>query len=81
MDDLCIKMIANTKKLKASASNDDCLNAATAAYNNSIFQIMQSNYLSKEVVQDHSSEFATFLKKHHDVILALFERSLHVKIE
>jgi hypothetical protein len=74
-------MIANTKKLKASPSNDDCLNAAAASYNNSIFQILQSNYLSKEVVQDHSSEFAAFLTKHHDMILSLFERSLHVKVE
>jgi len=74
MDDLCIKMIANSKKLKTEKPEkplSDC--------KSKIFQILETQYINHSIVQDHLVEFSRFLEDHNKTILAMFQKTVHGK--
>lgn len=74
MDDLCIKMIANSKKLKTEKpekSLSDC--------KGKLFQILETKYIAHPVVQDHLVEFARFMEDYNRTIIAMFQKSFNGK--
>lgn len=77
MDDLCIKMIANTRRLKTDANSEKHLKDPMQ----DIVQILKAKYLSQDVLQKHMSKFCMFLDERHPDIIQLFERYLHEKVE
>ena len=76
MDDLCIKMIANTKKLHTKPKEESLNNNIER-----VIQILSKLLMKYDAVQKHPHEFAKFLEVRLPHIVASFEKSLSGKIE
>ena len=77
MDDLYIKMIANTKKLK----DNDLLQQKSLnnQQTTKLFQILESNILSNQNVLSNFDVFTSFLVKYSPQLIYAFEKSLQGK--
>lgn len=72
MDDLCIKMIANTKKLK-QAKEDGSL---STNYKAKLFQILESKYIENSFINQNLEEFTTFFDEYNKHIIMMFQKTL-----
>jgi hypothetical protein len=81
MDDLCIKMIANTRKLKedaAKALSKDQKPLSTQQVT-TLFQILENDILSNPIVNDNFDDFVGFFRSNSCKIIASFEKSISGK--
>lgn len=83
MDDLCIKMIANTRKLKeevAKTLNQDQKPLSTQQVDR-LIQIFENEILCYSKVVDNFDDFLSFMKCNSAKIIASFEKSLNGKTD
>lgn len=76
MDDLCIKMIANTRKLKVP-SEDASLN--DSHYRNKVIQILHDKYFENSILVSNMKDFCQFLEEYEKTIMVMFEKTLQGK--
>ena len=80
MDALCIKMIANTRKLKQSGDKSGDKSDGTDQKSLStlqvtkLFQILERDFLSHDIVQNNMTEFTEYLSKYSYRIIGNFEK-------
>ena len=74
MDDLCIKMIANSKKLKTEKPDNPL-----SGCKGKLFQILETKYITHPAIQDHMTEFSRFMDDYNPTIIAMFQKSVHGK--
>jgi hypothetical protein len=81
-DDLCIKMIANSKKLvEKRTKSTQSSKQSVQTYTDAISQLFTSSFLSHPLVQRYPEEFAAFLHAKSGAILASFEKTIVGKHE
>ncbi len=79
MDDLYIKMIANTKKLKDNESLQQ--KSLSTQQTTKLFQILESHILSNTNVLSNFDTFTAFFSKYSPQLLYAFEKSLQGKTD
>lgn len=80
MDDLYIKMIANTKKINQPSTNNKSKPLTTSQVEK-LFQILENNYLCYASVSDNMKDFSLFLERNAPKIVAFFEKSINGKCD
>lgn len=74
MDDLCIKMIANTRKLKDDAVKDQ--KPLSTQQVTTLFQILENDLLSNPVVTENFDEFVAFFRTNSPKFVSSFEKTI-----
>lgn len=77
MDDLCIKMIANTRKLKDDAVKDQ--KPLSTQQVTTLFQILENDLLSNTVVVENFDDFVAFFRMNSPKFVASFEKTISGK--
>lgn len=73
MDDLYLGLIANHKKMARSGSTGSFTGAAVVR---DAIQILEAKAVASEIVRANPKEFADFIIRNSDEIVASFERKL-----
>lgn len=77
MDDLCIRMIMNSKKLNIKRDEKRSLSDPFPE----IIQIFREHFLTYPMVRERPNEFAEFLRSKAPTILAAFDKLVSGKHE
>lgn len=80
MDDLYIKLIANTKKLNTPPQEQDA-KTLTSNQVSKLFSVFEKSFLCFDSVSKNTKEFTAFLEKHAPRIVMSFEKQLYGKVE
>jgi hypothetical protein len=79
MDDLYIKLIANTKKLNQPADTNP--KTLTSSQVSKLFQILEKHYMCYDSVSGNIKEFSNFLERNANKIVTYFEKSISGKYD